>query len=153
MAYAAFVIDVFSRRIVGWRVSSNLRTDLALDGLEQALHQRETGDDLVHDCDSGGQYLSIRHTERLAEAGVQASGGSVGDSDDNALAETINGLYKTELARRHSPWKSVEALELTTLDWVHRFNHGRLLAPLRYVPPAEYEEAFYRRQETQQCAA
>ena len=153
MAYVAFVIDVFSRRIVGWRVSSNLRTDLALDALEQALHQRETADGLVHHSDRGGQYLSIRYTDRLAEAGAQASVGSVGDSYDNALAETINGLYKTELARRHAPWKSVEALELATLDWVHWFNHERLLAPLGYVPPAEYEEAFYRRQETQRCAA
>jgi putative transposase len=147
-AYVAFVIDVFSRCIVGWRVSSSLRSDLALDALEQALHARPFSEGLVHHSDHGVQYLSIRYTERLAAAGVEASVGSVGDSYDNALAESVNGLYKTEVIRRKGPWRSVEAVELATLDWVHWFNRERLLAPLGYVPPAEFEEAYYRRQTT-----
>jgi putative transposase len=144
--YVAFVIDVFSRRIVGWRVSRSLRSDLALDALEQALHQRPHDGGLVHHSDRGVQYLSIRYTERLAEAGVEASVGSVGDSYDNALAETINGLYKAELVYRKGPWRSVEAVELATLAWVDWFNNRRLLAPLGYVPPAEFESMYYSRQ-------
>jgi len=152
-AYVSFVTDVYSRRIVGWCVSRTLQTDLALEALEQAITQREAGDELVHHSDRGVQYLSIRYTERLAEAGIQASVGSVGSSYDNALAETINGLYKTEVIRRCGPWRNVEAVELATLDWVHWYNHHRLLEPLGYVPPAEYEEAFYNRQVTRERAA
>ena len=134
-AYAAFVIDVFSRYIVGWRASSSWRTDLVLDALEQAIHARPDNDGLVHHSDRGVQYLSIRYTERLAEVGIQGSVGTVGDSDDNALAESVNGLYKTELIRREGPWRSVEAVELATLEWVHWFNNQRLLECL--VPRAQ----------------
>lgn len=148
-AYVAFVIDVFSRAIVGWRVSSSLRTDLALDALEQALHARPLSDGLIHHSDRGTQYLSIRYTERLAEAGVEGSVGSVGDSYDNALAETLIGLYKAELIRRRGPWRSLEAVELATLEWVDWFNNRRLLEPLGYVPPCEFEQRYYRRQEVQ----
>ena len=142
--YVAFVIDVFARTIVGWRVSSSLRSDLALDALEQALHARPHGEDLVHHSDRGTQYLSVRYTERLAEAGIERSVGSVGDSYDNALAETINGLYKTEVIRRCGPWRTIEDVEFATLRWVHWFNHKRLLGPLGYVPPVEFESAYYR---------
>ena len=141
--FAAFVIDVFSRRIVGWRVSSSLRSDLALDALEQALHARPDHRDLVHHSDRGSQYLSIRYTERLAEAGIAASVGSVGDSYDNALAETINGLFKTEVIRRRGPWRGVEDVEFATLKWVDWFNNRRLLGPIGNQPPAEFEKAFY----------
>jgi putative transposase len=151
--YVAFVVDVFSRYIVGWRVSRSLRTDLAMDALEQAIHARTVEGGLVHHSDRGSQYLSIRYTERLAEAGIQGSVGTVGDSYDNALAETINGLYKAELIRREGPWSGVEAVELATLDWVDWFNNRRLLEPLGYVPPAEFEEAFYNRQAAQLRAA
>lgn len=151
--YMGLVIDVFSRRIVGWRVSNSLRTDLALDALEQALHARSGGDKLVHHSDRGVQYLSIRYTERLAEAGIEGSVGSVGDSYDNAMAESVIGLYKTELIRRDGPWKGVEAVELATLDWVHWFNNHRLLEPLGYVPPAEFEQAWHDRQAAQSRAA
>ncbi len=143
--YVAFVIDVFSRFIVGWRVSSSLRTDLALDALEQALHARPLDERLVHHSDRGTQYVSIRYTERLAEAGIERSVGSVGDSYDNALAETINGLYKTEVIRRSGPWRNVDAVEYATLTWVDWFNNRRLLEPLGYVPPVEYEAAYYQR--------
>jgi putative transposase len=145
--YVAFVIDAFSRRIVGWRVSSSLRSDLALDALEQALCERqdEAGDGLVHHSDRGVQYLSIRYTERLAEAGIEPSVGSRGDSYDNALAETIIGLFKTEVIRRRGPWRSLEDVEFATLEWVWWFNYHRLLGPLGHVPPAEYEEAYYNR--------
>ncbi len=151
--YVAFVIDAFSRRIVGWRVASSLRTDLALDALEQALHQRNAGNGLVHHSDRGSQYLSIRYSERLSDARIQASVGSVGDSYDNALAETINGLFKTAVIRRRGPWRSLEAVEMATFEWVHWFNTQRLYELLGYVPPAEYEQQFYRRQEAQACAA
>jgi putative transposase len=151
--YVAFVVDVFSRYIVGWRVSRSLRTDLAMDALEQAIHARTVEGGLVHHSDRGSQYLSIRYTERLAEAGIQGSVGTVGDSYDNALAETINGLYKAELILREGPWSGVEAVELATLDWVDWFNNRRLLEPLGYVPPAEFEEAFYNRQAAQLRAA
>ena len=149
--YVAFVIDVFSRRIVGWRVSSSLRTDLALDALEQAICEREEAraDRLVHHSDRGSQYLSIRYTERLAEAGIEPSVGSRGDSYDNALAESVIGLFKTEVIHRRGPWRGPEDVDFDTLEWVWWFNHHRLLEPLGYVPPAEYEEAFYRCQETQ----
>lgn len=142
-AYVAFVVDVYSRMIVGWRVSTSLRTDLALDALEQALYARETSDRLVHHSDRGVQYLAIRYTERLADAGIEASVGSVGDSYDNALAETINGLYKTEVIRRCGPWRHAEEVEFATLEWVDWFNNRRLLEPIGHIPPAEYEAAYY----------
>jgi putative transposase len=143
--YVAFVIDAFARRIVGWRASTSLRNDLALDALEQALYDR-SGDskrNLIHHSDRGVQYLSIRYTERLAEAGIEPSVGSVGDSYDNALAETIIGLYKTEVIDRRGPWKNVEAVEFAMLEWVHWFNHRRLLEPIGNVPPAELETSYY----------
>ena len=145
--YVAFVIDVFARHIVGWRVSSSLRTDLALDALEQALYARPTSDELVHHSDRGSQYLSIRYTERLAEAGIEPSVGSVGDSFDNALAESVIGLYKTEVIRRRGPWRHLEAVEFATLEWVDWFNHRRLLTPIGNVPPAEFEQQYYLAQE------
>jgi transposase InsO family protein len=144
--YVAFVIDVFARRIVGWRVSSSMHTDFVLDALEQALYARQPGrtDSLVHHSDRGSQYVSIRYTERLAEAGIEPSVGSRGDSYDNALAETINGLYKAELIHRRAPWKTKAAVELATLEWVAWFNHHRLLEPIGYIPPAEAEANYYR---------
>ena len=145
-AYVAFVVDVFSRRIVGWRVSSSLKTDLALDALEQALHTRPDADGVVHHSDRGTQYTSIRYTERLAAAGLERSVGSVGDSYDNALAETLNGLYKTEVIRRRGPWRNVDDVEYATLVWVDWFNNRRLLESLGYVPPAEFEAAYYQQQ-------
>lgn len=146
-AYVAFVFDVFSRRIVGWRASSSLRTDLALDALEQAVYDRETTDDLIHHSDRGCQYVSIRYTERLAEAGIESSVGSVGDSYDNALAESIIGLYKTEVIRRGGPWRHLEAVEFRTLEWIDWFNKRRLFEPIGNIPPAEYEEVYYRCQQ------
>jgi putative transposase len=144
--YVAFVIDVFARRIVGWRVSSTMRTDFVLDALEQALYARQPERDgtLVCHSDRGSQYVSIRYTERLAEAGIEPSVGSKGDSYDNALAETINGLYKAELIHRRAPWKTRESVELATLEWVSWFNHHRLLEPIGYIPPAEAEANYYR---------
>jgi transposase InsO family protein len=146
-AYVAFVIDVFSRAIVGWRASNSLRTDLALDALEQALHARPDIDELVHHSDRGVQYLSIRYTERLADAGIEPSVGSVGDSYDNALAESVIGLYKTEVIRRRGPWRHLEAVEFATLEWVAWFNQQRLFEPIGNIPPVEFEEAYYRSQE------
>ena len=146
--YAAFVIDVFSRRIVGWRVSNSLRSDLALDALEQALHERSNLDGLIHHSDRGTQYLSIRYTERLEEAGVAGSVGSRGDSYDNALAESVIGLFKTELIRHRGPWRSIEDVEFRTLEWVDWFNNRRLLEPIGYVPPAEFEAAYHDSQST-----
>jgi transposase InsO family protein len=144
--YVAFVIDVFARRIVGWRVSSSMQTDFVLDALEQALYarRRERDGALVHHSDRGSQYVSIRYSERLAEAGVDPSVGSIGDSYDNALAETINGLYKAEIIYRRGPWKTREAVELATLEWVSWFNHHRLLEPIGYIPPAEAEANYWR---------
>jgi transposase InsO family protein len=144
--YVAFVIDVFARRIVGWRVSSSMRTDFVLDALEQALFDRqpERSGALIHHSDRGSQYVSILYTERLAQAGIEPSVGSRGDSYDNALAETINGLYKAELIHRRAPWKTKEALELATLQWVAWFNHHRLLSSIGYIPPAEAEVNYYR---------
>ncbi len=146
--YVAFVIDVFSRRIVGWRVSSSLRSDLALDALEQALYDRPiaASESLVHHSDRGVQYLSIRYTERLAQAGIEPSVGSTGDSYDNALAETVIGLFKTEEIHRRGPWKGLEDVEFATLEWVAWYNGSRLLEPLGYVPPAEFEKAYHDRQ-------
>ncbi len=145
--YVAFIIDVFSRKIVGWRVSSSLRSDLALDALEQALHARSGIDNLIHHSDRGVQYLSIRYTERLAEAGIEPSVGSVGDSYDNALAETIIGLYKTEVIRRNGPWRNIEEVEFATLEWVDWFNNRRLLEPIGNIPPAEFEAVYYANNE------
>ncbi len=144
--YVAFVVDVYARRIVGWRVSSRMQTDFVLDALEQALYDRqpERSDALIHHSDRGSQYVSIRYTERLAEAGIEPSVGSRGDSYDNALAETLNGLYKAELIHRRGPWKTRESVELATLQWVHWFNHNRLLEPIGYVPPAEAEANYWR---------
>ena len=144
--YVAFVIDVFARRIVGWRVSTSMHTDFVLDALEQALYARRAGreGDLVHHSDRGSQYVSIRYSERLAEAGIEPSVGSTGDSYDNALAETINGLYKAEIIHRRGPWKTREAVELATLEWVSWFNHHRLLESIGYIPPAEAEEHYWR---------
>jgi putative transposase len=144
--YVAFVIDVFSRRIVGWRASTSLRSDLALDALDQALYDRKTDSDrLVHHSDRGVQYLSIRYTQRLAEAGIESSVGTTGDSYDNALAETVIGLYKTEVIRRRT-WRNFDDVEFATLEWVSWYNTTRLLEPLGYVPPAEYETAFHNRE-------
>lgn len=144
--YVAFVIDVFARRIVGWRVSSSMTTDFVLDALEQALYARRPENDgtLIHHSDRGSQYVSIRYSERLSEAGIEPSVGSRGDSYDNALAETINGLYKAELIHRRAPWKTRESVELATLEWVAWFNHHRLMEPLGYIPPAEAEANYYR---------
>jgi putative transposase len=144
--YVAFVIDVFARRIVGWRVSSSMQTDFVLDALEQALYARqpEKSEGLVHHSDRGSQYLSIRYTERLAQAGIEPSVGSRGDSYDNALAESINGLYKAELIHRKAPWKTRASVELATLEWVSWFNHHRLLESLGYIPPAEAEANYYQ---------
>ena len=144
--YVAFVIDVFARRIVGWRVSSSMHTDFVLDALEQALYARQPSPDeaLIHHSDRGSQYVSIRYSERLAEAGIEPSVGSKGDSYDNALAETINGLYKAEMIHRRAPWKTKESVELATLEWVSWFNHHRLLEPIGYIPPAEAEANYYR---------
>jgi putative transposase len=152
--YVAFVVDVFARRIVGWRVSTSMSTDFVLDALEQALYARQPERDskLIHHSDRGAQYVSIRYSERLSEAGVEPSVGSKGDSYDNALAETINGLYKAELIRRRAPWKTREAVELATLEWVSWFNHHRLLEPIGYIPPAEAEANYYR-QLTRQTSA
>jgi putative transposase len=146
--YVAFVIDVYSRRIVGWRASRSLRSDLALDALEQAICARRDVDGLVHHSDRGVQYLSIRYTERLAEAGIEPSVGGVGDSYDNAMAETVIGLYKTEVIYRRGPWRSFEAVEMATLEWVAWFNNRRLLEPIGYLPPAEYEAAYYATRQT-----
>ncbi len=147
--YVAFVIDAYARRIVGWRVSTSLRSDLALDALEQAISEREDDQErrLVHHSDRGVQYLSIRYTERLAEAGIEPSVGSRGDSYDNALAESVIGLFKTEVIRRKGPWRNVEDVEFATLEWVWWFNYHRLLGPIGHLPPAEYEEAYYLSQE------
>jgi putative transposase len=143
--YVAFVIDVFARRIVGWRVSASLRTDFVLDALEQAIYDRcgTTLAGLVHHSDRGTQYLSMRYTDRLADEGIAPSVGSRGDSYDNALAESVIGLFKTEIIHRRGPWRTLEAVEFATLEWVDWFNTRRLLEPIGYVPPAEYEARYY----------
>lgn len=143
--YVAFVIDAFARRIVGWRVSRTAHAGFVLDALEQALHARKPvkGAGLVHHSDRGSQYVSIKYSERLADAGIEPSVGSVGDSYDNALAETINGLYKAEVIHRRGPWRSFEAVEYATLEWVDWFNHRRLLGPIGNIPPVEAEAIFY----------
>jgi putative transposase len=146
--FVAFVIDVYSRMIVGWRVSRSVRTELVLDALEQALYARSGTEGLIHHSDRGSQYLSIRYSERLAECGIQASVGTTGDSYDNALAETINGLYKAEVIWRRGPWRNIEAVEYATLEWVDWFNNRRLLEPIGDVPPAEFEQMYYQQQES-----
>jgi putative transposase len=153
--YVAFVIDIYARRIVGWRASRTAHAGFVLDALEQAVHDRRParGTGLVHHSDRGSQYLSIKYTERLAEAGIEPSVGSVGDSYDNALAETINGLYKAEVIHRRSPWRSFEAVEYATLEWVDWFNHRRLLEPIGNIPPAEAEANYYAALETEPMAA
>ena len=145
--YVAFITDVYSRYIVGWRASRSLETGLALDALEQAIWGRLDGDSggLIHHSDHGSQYLSIRYSERLRDAGIKPSTGSVGDSFDNAMAETINGLYKTEAIHRRGPWRSFEAVEMATLEWVDWFNNRRLLEPIGNIPPAEAEAHYYAR--------
>mgnify|MGYP001154909077 FL=1 len=143
MVYVAFVIDVFSRYIVGWRASATMRIDLALDALEQAVYARQPTAPLIHHSDRGSQYLAIRYSERLADAGIEASVGSRGDAYDNALAESVIGLFKTEVIRRRGPWRSLEDVEFATLRWVHWFNTTRLLEPLGYLPPAEFEAQHY----------
>ena len=153
MVYVAFVIDVFARYIVGWRVWNSLKTDLVLDALEQALFARTGTKGLIHHSDRGSQYLSIRYTERLAEAGIESSVGSVGDSYDNAMAETIIGLFKTEVIWPRGPWKNIDEVEYATLQWVDWFNNRRLLEPIGNVPPAEFEQAYYDQLEGQAVAA
>jgi transposase InsO family protein len=153
--YVAFVIDTYARRLVGWRVSRTAHTSFVLDALDQALHERRPihRAGLVHHSDRGSQYVSIKYTERLAEAGIEPSVGSVGDSYDNALAETINGLYKAELIHRRGPWRSFEAVEFATLEWVDWFNHRRLLEPIGNIPPAEAEDRYYAMLEQTPMAA
>lgn len=151
--FVAFVIDVYSRMIVGWRASRQMTGDLTLDALEQALWARKVKDRLIHHSDRGSQYLSICYTERLAEAGIEASVGSVGDAYDNALAETINGLYKTEVIRKRGPWKNLDQVEYATLEWVHWFNNKRLLEPIGDIPPAEFEKAYYTAQMSPELVA
>ncbi len=141
--YVAFIIDVFARVIVGWRVSTSMRSEFVLDALEQALHARRPSEHLVHHSDRGSQYLSISYTERLAEAGIDGSVGSVGDSYDNALAETVIGLFKTEVIRRCGPWRNFEEVEYAVLEWVDWWNNRRLLGRLGYVPPAEFELSYH----------
>ncbi len=153
--YVAFVIDAYARRIVGWRVSRSAHAGFVLDALEQALHARKPvrRSRLVHHSDRGSQYVSIKYTERLAAAGIEPSVGSVGDSYDNALAETINGLYKAELIHRRGPWRSFEAVEFATLEWIDWFNHRRLMEPIGNIPPAEAEQRYYAILDAQAIAA
>ena len=149
VAYVCFIVDVFSRTIVGWRAAGNMRTDMVLDALEMARWSRGTKlPGLVCHSDAGSQFTAIRYGERLAELGAQPSVGSVGDSYDNALAETVNGLYKTEVIRRRGPWRNVDEVELATLEWVHWFNTQRLHGALGNIPPEEFEAAFYAAQQT-----
>jgi putative transposase len=151
--YVAFIIDAFSRFLVGWQASRSLRTDLALDALEMAIWRRQARlEGLVHHSDRGSQYLAIRYTERLAEAGAVTSVGSRGDSFDNALAETIIGLDKNELIRRRGPWKGLDQVEYATLEWVDWFNHRRLLEPIGHIPPAELEAAYHQREDPSRTA-
>jgi transposase InsO family protein len=151
--FVAFVVDVFARMIVGWRVSTSMKSDLVLDALEQAVTARSDADGVVHHSDRGTQYLSIRYSERLAECGIRASVGSTGDSYDNAMAESIIGLFKTEVIWPRGPWKSVEAVEFATLEWVDWFNNRRLLEPIGNIPPAEAEALYYAASESLDMAA
>jgi transposase InsO family protein len=151
--YVAFVIDVYSRMLVGWRVSTSMKADLVLDALEQAVHARSDTEGLIHHSDRGTQYLSIRYSERLAECGIEASVGTTGDSYDNALAESIIGLFKAEVIHRRGPWRNVDAVEYATLSWVDWFNNRRLLEPIGDIPPAEFELAYHRQRDNQAMAA
>jgi len=155
VVYVAFVIDAYARRIVGWRVSRTAHAGFVLDALEQALHNRRPlhCGGLVHHSDRGSQYVSIKYSERLADAGIEPSVGSVGDSYDNALAETINGLYKAEVIHRRGPWRSFEAVEFATLEWVDWFNNRRLMEPIGNIPPAEAEERYYAMLDEHKLAA
>ncbi len=146
--YVAFVIDVFSRKIVGWRVSRSLRSDLALDALEQALHQRQHDDQRVRHSDRATRYLSIRCTERLHDAGIEASVGSVCDSYDDAMGETVNGIFKAEVIHRKGPWRNFDDVEYATLEWVDWFNNRRLLGPIGYVSPSAYEQDHFRQRQS-----
>ena len=145
--FVAFVIDVFSRMIVGWRAARSMTAELTLDALEQALWARKVKGNLIHHSDRGSQYLAIRYSDRLIEAGIRASVGSVGDGYDNAMAETINGLFKAEVIHRCGPWRNLDAVEYATLEWVDWFNNRRLLEPIGNIPPAEFEKAYYTEQE------
>jgi len=145
--YVAFVIDVFARLVIGWRVARSMQTDLVLDALEQALWSRSKIEGVIHHSDRGSQYLSVRYSERLIDAGVEPSVGTTGDSYDNALAETIIGLYKTEVIHHHGPWRNIDAVEYATLEWVDWFNNRRLLEPIGNMPPVEFESAYYRQHE------
>jgi putative transposase len=153
--YVAFVIDAFARRIVGWRVSRSARAEFVLDALEQALHERQPlrRANLIHHSDRGVQYVSLKYTERLAEAGIEPSVGSVGDSYDNALAETVIGLFKAEVIHRRGPWRSFESVEFATLEWVDWYNNRRLLESIGSIPPAEAEAAYYAKLEVVPMAA
>ena len=153
--YVAFVIDAYARQIVGWRATTTLRSDLALDALEQALYDREraASEPLIHHSDRGVQYLSMRYTDRLIDAGIEPSVGSRGDSYDNALAESVIGLYKTEVIRRRGPWRGLDDVEFATLEWVHWYNHQRILEPIGYIPPVEHETNYYREQQPQPAMA
>lgn len=153
--YVAFIIDAFARRIVGWRVSRSMQADFVLDALEQALYERRPAvkDKLIHHSDRGAQYLCIRYTERLAEAGITPSVGSVGDSYDNALAESVIGLFKTEVIHRRGPWRSISDVEFATLEWVDWFNNKRLLEPIGHIPPAEKEARYYAQNNQHAMAA
>ena len=153
MLYVAFIIDVFSRMIVGWRVCASMTTGLTLDALDQALWAREVKGQLIHHSDRGSQYLSIRYTERLVDAGVDPSVGSTGDSYDNAMAESIIGLCKTEVIRPGGPWRSIEGVEYATLEWVDWFNNRRLLGPIGDIPPVELEQTYYDTLEAPAMAA
>lgn len=148
--YVAFVIDAYARRIVGWRVSTWATANFVLDALEQAIHARRPGPDdgLIHHSDRGVQYLAMNYTQRLAEANLVPSVGSVGDSYDNALAETINGLYKAEVIWRQRSWPSVSAVEMATLRWIDWLNNHRLFGPVGHIPPAEAEANYYAANET-----
>lgn len=154
MVYVAFIIDVFARKIVGWRVSTSMTTGFVLDALNQAICQRcPTGGGLIHHSDRGSQYLSIRYTERLADAGIDTSVGSVGDSYDNALAESVIGLFKTEVINFLGPWKSMAQVEWETLQWVSRYNNERLHSAIGHRPPQEVEDTFYEQMNTLEKAA
>jgi putative transposase len=149
MVYTAFVTDVFSRRIVGWRTAYSMTTDLPLDALEMAIWARnERLDNLVHHSDRGSQYTAIRYTERLIDAGAKCSVGTTGDSYDNALAESVIGLYKTELIRKRGPWRTIDDIEIATLEWVDWYNNRRLHSSVGNIPPVEYEEGYYAREES-----
>jgi putative transposase len=150
-AYVAFVVDAYARRILGWRVASTMATSMVLDAIEQSIWTRQQEGvidlkDVVHHTDRGSQYTSIRFSERLAQAGIQPSVGAVGSSYDNALAETVNGLYKTELIKPRKPWRTIEDVEVATAEWIHWFNHRRLYEYCGDIPPVELETAYYAQQ-------